>query len=101
MTMQASEKTLHDRINLPRLVKRIESTVKEDSWTVEGPARRDSWIKARGVLQVSWGYLNIVRPFTVLFQRILHARTLLKNLELDEPATTSCVHVTAYVCDDL
>ncbi|KAL4073787.1 hypothetical protein J3A83DRAFT_4371077 [Scleroderma citrinum] len=69
--MQATEKTLHDRINLPRLVKRLESTVKENSWTVDGPARRDSWIKARGTLQ-----------------KIRHAHTLLKNVELDEPATT-------------
>ncbi|KAL4078268.1 hypothetical protein V8B97DRAFT_2003509 [Scleroderma yunnanense] len=80
--MQATEKTLHDRINLPRLVKRLESTVKENSWTVDGPARRDSWIKARGTLQ-----------------KIRHAHTLLKNVELDEPATTPCVPVATCMRD--
>lgn len=67
MTMQDAEKSLHDRINLPRLVKRLEGTVKEDSWATDGPARRDSWIKARGVLQVSWRYLSTVQPVTTLF----------------------------------
>jgi len=28
----------------------------------------------------------------------MHARTLLKNVELDEPATTPCVPVTACFC---
>jgi len=72
--MRSSDQILHDRINLPRVVKRLEHIVQDTNWIVEGadePGRRDSWIKARGTLQ-----------------QIYYARVLLKNVELDDPHTT-------------
>ncbi|KAF9241810.1 hypothetical protein BU15DRAFT_73153 [Melanogaster broomeanus] len=69
--MRTDEQILHDKINLPRLVKCIEKSVQEDDWAKSRPAKRDTWIKAQGMLQ-----------------KIRHARVLLKNVELDDVDTT-------------
>ncbi|GBE80445.1 hypothetical protein SCP_0301600 [Sparassis crispa] len=65
MNGNASEQTVHDRINLARLVRRLEKTVASEDWTDDRlPA---TWIKTRGTLQ-----------------KLRHARKLLKNVELSE-----------------
>ncbi|KAI6157930.1 membrane fusion protein Use1-domain-containing protein [Pisolithus tinctorius] len=68
--MRTAEQTLHDRVNLPRLVKRLERIVQDD-WSEDGPTNPDSWVKAR-----------------VTLQQIRHARGLLKKVELDVAAVT-------------
>ncbi|KIJ68041.1 hypothetical protein HYDPIDRAFT_173736 [Hydnomerulius pinastri MD-312] len=70
--MRTDEQILHDRINLPRLVKRLELSVQEDGWTNNPSAKRDAWIKAQATLQ-----------------KIRHAKVLLKNVELDDITSTS------------
>ncbi|KAF9227128.1 hypothetical protein BS17DRAFT_775005 [Gyrodon lividus] len=69
--MRTDEQIIHDKINLPRLVKRIEQSVQEDDWTKSSPPKRDTWIKAQAMLQ-----------------KIRHARLLLKNVELDDVDAT-------------
>ncbi|KAI6010503.1 membrane fusion protein Use1-domain-containing protein [Pisolithus marmoratus] len=68
--MRTSEQILHDRINLPRLVRRLERTVQDD-WGGDSSPNQESWIKAR-----------------VTLQQIRHARGLLKKVELDAAVTT-------------
>ncbi|KAG1751280.1 uncharacterized protein EDB91DRAFT_1104433 [Suillus paluster] len=65
MSVRTNDQILHDRVNLPRLVKRLEKSVSEDDWS--DSSQRDTWIKAQGTLQ-----------------RIRHARLLLKNVEVDD-----------------
>ena len=50
MSTSNAEQATHDRINLGRLVKRIENTA-EDDWNQAGGT--DLWINAQGTLQVS------------------------------------------------
>ncbi|KIK94571.1 hypothetical protein PAXRUDRAFT_827848 [Paxillus rubicundulus Ve08.2h10] len=69
--MRTDEQMIHDRINLPRLVKRLEQSVQEDDWTKSSPRNRDTWIKAQATLQ-----------------KIRHAQLLLKNVELDDDDAT-------------
>ncbi|KAF8552198.1 hypothetical protein OG21DRAFT_1598178 [Imleria badia] len=64
--MRTDEQILHDRINLPRLMKRLEQSIQEDDWSKSNPPKRETWIKAQATLQ-----------------QIRHARLLLKNVELD------------------
>lgn len=69
MSVSTNDQILHDRVNLPRLVKRLEKSVSEDDWS--DSSQRDTWIKAQGTLQ-----------------RIRHARLLLKNVEVDDHGTS-------------
>jgi len=69
MSVRTNDQILHDRINLPRLVKKIERSVSEDDWS--DTSQRDTWMKAQGTLQ-----------------RIRHARLLLKNVEIDDLVTS-------------
>jgi len=64
--MRTDEQILHDRINLPRLVKRLEQYIQEDDWSKSDPPKRETWLKAQATLQ-----------------QLRHARLLLKNVELD------------------
>jgi SNARE protein 1 len=50
MSVSTNDQILHDRVNLPRLVKRLEKSVSEDDWS--DSSQRDTWIKAQGTLQV-------------------------------------------------
>ena len=50
MSIRTNDQILHDRINLPRLVKRLERSVSEEDWSLT--SQRDTWIKAQGTLQV-------------------------------------------------
>jgi hypothetical protein len=44
--------SVHDEVNLARLVRRLEKSVALDEWkNVE--ENRDTWLKAEGILQVS------------------------------------------------
>ncbi|KAF8134428.1 hypothetical protein EV363DRAFT_1562044 [Boletus edulis] len=64
--MRTDEQILHDRINLPRLIKRLEQSIQEDDWSKSDPPKRETWLKAQATLQ-----------------QLRHARLLLKNVELD------------------
>lgn len=50
MSVRTNDQILHDRVNLPRLVKRLEKSVSQDDWS--DSSQRDTWIKAQGTLQV-------------------------------------------------
>jgi hypothetical protein len=50
MSVRTNDQILHDRVNLPRLVKRLEKSVSEGDWS--DSSQRDTWIKAQGTLQV-------------------------------------------------
>lgn len=53
MSYQVAEQVLHDRINLLRLVRRLEKSVDSDEWLEDTrEPSRAAWIKAQGVLQV-------------------------------------------------
>ena len=53
MSYQVSEQLLHDRINLLRLVRRLEKSVDSDEWLEDTrEPSRAAWIKVQGVLQV-------------------------------------------------
>ncbi|GBE80409.1 hypothetical protein SCP_0301240 [Sparassis crispa] len=67
MNENDSEQTVHDRINLARLVRRLEKTVASEDWTDDRHGLPPTWIKTRGTLQ-----------------KLRHARKLLKNAELNE-----------------
>lgn len=51
MSLSNTEQAIHDRINLSRLVKRIEKSAAEDDWSHAGGI--DLWARAQGTLQVS------------------------------------------------
>ena len=49
----SKEQLKHDRINLSRLVKRLEHVVSDDCWTERDHwNREDVWVKAQGMAQV-------------------------------------------------
>ncbi|KAI9571675.1 hypothetical protein HD554DRAFT_2203265 [Boletus coccyginus] len=64
--MRTDEQILHDRINLPRLMKRLEQFIQDSDWSKSNPPKREPWMKAHATLQ-----------------QIRYARLLLKNVELD------------------
>ena len=51
MSLSNTEQAIHDRINLIRLVKRIEKSAAENDWSHVGGI--DLWARAQGTLQVS------------------------------------------------
>ena len=53
MPLQPSEQVLHDRVNLHRLLRRLEKTVASPEWEAETrQPERAAWIKTKGMLQV-------------------------------------------------
>ncbi|KII92204.1 hypothetical protein PLICRDRAFT_172324 [Plicaturopsis crispa FD-325 SS-3] len=46
MSLQTAEQSLHDQVNLGRLVKRLEKSVSDDDWS-EDARRHDNWLKAQ------------------------------------------------------
>ncbi|KAF7980363.1 hypothetical protein HWV62_38815 [Athelia sp. TMB] len=70
MNLPPTEQLAHDRINLGRLVKRLESSIQSENW--DQANGNNAWIKSQGTLQ-----------------RIKHARQLLKNVEADDPDPSS------------
>jgi SNARE protein 1 len=61
MSVRTNDQILHDRVNLPRLVKRLEKSVSEDDWS--DSSQRDTWIKAQGTLQVRSELLVVIIRF--------------------------------------
>ena len=54
MNYQVTEQVVHDRINLLRLVRRLEKSVDSDEWLEDTRVpSRAAWIRMQGVLQVS------------------------------------------------
>ncbi|CCL98191.1 uncharacterized protein FIBRA_00185 [Fibroporia radiculosa] len=53
MTYQGSEQLVHDRINLFRLIRRLEKGVAAANWDVDGLPPQLTWIKTQGTLQAS------------------------------------------------
>ena len=88
--MRTDEQILHDRINLPRLMKRLEQSIQEGDWSKTNPPKRETWIKARAMLQVRL-LLRGRHHRPSSFQQIRHARLLLKNVELDNVDPTPYV----------
>jgi hypothetical protein len=50
MSLQTNEQTVHDRINLGRLVKRPENSVTNEDWSLQHN-QHNAWIKTQGTLQ--------------------------------------------------
>ena len=50
MSLQTNEQTVHDRINLSRLVKRLENSVTNEDWSLQDN-QHSAWIKTQGTLQ--------------------------------------------------
>jgi hypothetical protein len=48
--MNSAEQILHDRVNLVRLVRRLEKSVNESDW--ESERNITLWLKSQGLLQV-------------------------------------------------
>lgn len=82
MSLQTTEQILHDKVNLGRLVRRLEKSVTEEEW--ENGVRQDTWIKAQGTLQASHSLWRRVPTdgFLAILQKLKYARKLLKNVEL-------------------
>ena len=53
----------HDRINLGRLVKRLEKSVEGEDWSQDGG--HNTWIKTQGTLQV-WRAVILVQRLTLI-----------------------------------
>jgi SNARE protein 1 len=49
MSLQSTEQIVHDRINLGRLVKRLEKSAEDEAWSQDDG--HNTWIKTRGTLQ--------------------------------------------------
>lgn len=68
MASQSSEQLVHDRINLNRLVRRLEKAIADEDWNEDSQLPpRATWIKTRTTLQ-----------------KLKHARKLLHNVEIHE-----------------
>lgn len=52
LDMRTDEQILHDRINLPRLMKRLEQSIQDGDWSKSTPPKRETWMKAHTALQV-------------------------------------------------
>ena len=56
-----TEQLVHDRVNLTRLVRRLEKTVANESWTDDAagpPSSTPAWIRTRGTLHVRLANFN-------------------------------------------
>lgn len=51
MEYQTQEQVLHDRINLSKLVKKLDKAIEETNWSDE--SNQKLWIQCQGMLQVS------------------------------------------------
>ncbi|KAI0633503.1 hypothetical protein C8Q77DRAFT_1157708 [Trametes polyzona] len=71
------EQLLHDRVNLARLVRRLEKTVSDETWVAEVAESSPTppWIATRQTLQ-----------------KVKHARKLLQSVESNEDASDSSVY---------
>jgi len=72
MNSRPSDQLVHDKVNLFRLVKRLEKSVSEDDWSDD--VSRDTWIRAQETMQ-----------------KIKHAKVLLKNVQADDVEATSVI----------
>jgi hypothetical protein len=89
------EQAIHDRVNLYRLVRRLEKSVAEEGWHNPGdlkgsePFPHAIWIRTQGTLAVSpflcpLSLQNCWRPVADFgLQKIKHAKSLLKTVELE------------------
>jgi len=98
-SLMSHEQAVHDRINLYRLVRRLEKSIAEEGWRNPGdlkdpePFPHAVWIRTQGTLGVSPPHLYLlvvsvstgVSDFVVVscLQKIKHAKSLLKNVELE------------------
>lgn len=94
--MRTDEQIRHDRINLPRLMKRLEQAIQDDDLSNTTPPKRETWVKAQAMLQVSPDVVassnnRRSRAHPMDAQQIRHARLLLSNVELDSVDPTPCV----------
>lgn len=53
MTFQSNEQIIHDKVNLARLVRRLEKTIAAEDWDTGSLPPRATWIKTQQTLQVS------------------------------------------------
>ncbi|KAF7790066.1 hypothetical protein EIP86_001016 [Pleurotus ostreatoroseus] len=86
MSYQPSEQLLHDRVNLSRLLRRLEKTVVSQEWEEETrQPTRATWIKTKGLLQ--------------------YARKLLQNVEQNDfdasPSSAQRYHDLSTTIDKL
>ncbi|KAI0948928.1 hypothetical protein AcW1_008666 [Taiwanofungus camphoratus] len=72
MIFQSSEQVVHDKLNLARLVRRLEKSITSEDWSADGLPPQATWIKARGTLQ-----------------KLKYARKLLKNVEINDDLNNS------------
>lgn len=84
--MRTDEQILHDKINLQRLMKRLEQSIQEGDWSKSNPP----WIKAQAILQVRPTF-SLTDATDLPHQQIRYARLLLKNVELDNVDPTPYV----------
>ncbi|PCH35960.1 hypothetical protein WOLCODRAFT_140139 [Wolfiporia cocos MD-104 SS10] len=70
MESRALEQATHDKVNLTRLVRKLEKTVADEDWNASGMLPPNAWIKTRTTLQ-----------------KLKYARKLLNNVEMleDDP----------------
>lgn len=52
MSFQSNEQMIHDKVNLARLVRRLEKTVASEDWGTESLPPRVTWLKTQQTLQV-------------------------------------------------
>ncbi|GJE92825.1 SNARE domain-containing protein [Phanerochaete sordida] len=80
MSYQVSEQVVHDRINLLRLVRKLEKSVDGEEWLEDTrEPSRAAWIKTQGVMQ-----------------KLKYARRLLKNVELNHDLDESSSSTERY-----
>ncbi|KAH9949093.1 hypothetical protein B0H21DRAFT_777493 [Amylocystis lapponica] len=51
MSYPPLEQAVHDRINLPRLVRRLEKTISSENWDASNLPPQATWVKTQGTLQ--------------------------------------------------
>lgn len=52
MGFQSNEQVVHDKVNLSRLVRRLEKTIAAEEWGTEDLSPRATWMKTHQTLQV-------------------------------------------------
>ncbi len=71
----------HDEINLVRLIRRLEKSTLDPSWSNNGD---DVWLKTLGTLQVCSSCRASSTGANSGIQTVKYARKLLKNVELND-----------------
>lgn len=89
MSYQTQEQVLHDRINLSKLVKKLDKAIQETDWSEEN--NQSLWIQCQSMLQVR------VSVFCSLLETALSWRVIIAPMSSDNIGLQKVISSTTYL----